>query len=172
MRGRANRRGGILRQATVWAATVLVMTLGAALGVKAQEKPPAAWRVECVGDGKTLECRAVQQAFIHEEKQPFAVLTVRMPPDSKTPTMMIQLPLGLNLVEPVQIKIDNGPVDKQQVQTCTNSGCFIGLQLQDKMLAAMRGGTQLKLTLQDANKRPISVDVSLLGFSLALDKIR
>jgi len=97
---------------------------------------------------------------------------VRTPPDTKTPVMMLQLPLGLNLAEPVQIHVDSGPVEKQQVQTCTNNGCFVGMQLNDKMVAAMRGGTLLKITMQDSNKRSLNLDVPLLGFGLALDKTK
>jgi len=34
----------------------------------------------------------------------------------------------------------------------------------------MRAGTTLKITVQDGNKRAISIDVPLLGFGLAYDK--
>jgi invasion protein IalB len=140
---------------------------------EAEDPPPAAWRVECAGDGKTLECRALQSLVNREDnKQLVALISVRTPPDTKTPVMMLQLPLGLNVAEPVQIKIDNGPVDKQPIQTCTNNGCFVGLQLNDKMVAALRSGTLLKITMQDSNKRSLNLDVPLLGFGLALDKTK
>lgn len=139
---------------------------------QAQEAPSAAWRVECGGDGKTLDCRAVQQVVNREDKQTIALLSVRMAPDSKTPTLLIQLPLGISLVEPIQLKVDDGPVEKQSAQTCTNAGCFVGMALNDKLLPAMRSGKILKLTFQDANKRSIAIDLPLLGFSLALDKIK
>jgi invasion protein IalB len=153
---------------------VLAATLVSLLGpARAQDPPPAAWRVECSGDGKTLECRAVQALVNRDDtKQLMALLTVRTPSDTKVPVMMLQLPLGLNLAEPVQLKIDNGPVEKQPVQTCTNNGCFVGLPLNDKMVAAMRSGTLLKITMQDSNKRSINLDVPLLGFGLALDKTK
>jgi invasion protein IalB len=164
-------RGGSNRR---WAATAA--TLAALLGIGAagaQDAPPAAWRVECTGDGKSLECRALQSLVNREDnKQLVALISVRTPSDTKTPVMMLQLPLGLNVAEPVQLKIDNGPVEKQPIQTCTNNGCFVGLPLNDKMLAAMRGGTLLKVTMQDSNKRSISLDVPLLGFGLALDKTK
>ena len=41
------------------AAFLAVMAASAAPAQQAPpESPPAAWRVECSGDGKTLECRA------------------------------------------------------------------------------------------------------------------
>jgi invasion protein IalB len=141
---------------------------------QAQNQPetPAAWRVECSGDGKTLECRAVQQLFHRETRQLLVSVVVRHPQGSKTPAMMIQLPLGLNLTEPIAIRVDNGPVDRQPIQTCTNIGCFVGMAINDKLLAAMRSGNQLKLTVYDVNKKPIEMALPLLGFSLAYDRAK
>jgi invasion protein IalB len=162
---------GQFEWAAAWAA---VLSTGVVFGssVPAAAASPPAWRVECSGDGKALECRALQQVVKGDDKQASAQLSVRMPPDGKTPTMLIQLPLGLSLVEPVQLKVDSGAVEKQPVQTCTTAGCFVGLQLNDKLLASMRSGTTLRLAFQDANKRTVTVDVPLLGFGLALDKVK
>jgi invasion protein IalB len=165
----ANRR--CRRLANIGAA-ILAASFGVPSTVRAQDAASAAWRVECTGDGKILDCRALQQIVNRDDKRLLAQLTVRLPSDSKTPVMMLQLPLGLNLSEPVQFKVDNGTVEKQQVQTCTTTGCFVGMQLNDKFLASMRGGTLLKIALQDSNKQPIALDVPLLGFSLALDKAK
>jgi invasion protein IalB len=130
----------------------------------------AAWRVECVGDGKTLDCRAIQQMINREDKALVAQLAARIAPDSKAPTLTIQLPLGINLSEPVQLKIDNGAVERYPVQTCTNVGCIVSIPLKDPFLSAMRSGTLLKITVFDTNKRAIAIDVPLLGFGLAYDK--
>jgi invasion protein IalB len=157
-------------------AAAYVVALAGALGIAgaglAQDATPPAWHVECTGDGKVLECRAVQQVINRDERQVVAQLSVRLPSGSKTPTMLIQLPLGLSLAEPVQLKIDAGPDEKLPFQTCTAAGCFVGMPLNDKFLAAMRSGTTLKLTFQDSNKRPITADVPLLGFGLAFDKAK
>jgi invasion protein IalB len=139
---------------------------------QAQDAAAAAWRVECGGDGKVLDCRALLQIVNREDNQTVALLTMRLPPNSKTLTMLIQLPLGISLVEPVQLWVDGGPVEKQSVQTCTAVGCFVGMPLNDKFLASMRSGTILKLTFQDTNRRPITIDVPLRGVGLAVDKIK
>ena len=169
MESNANRR---CRRLANLGAAVLATSLGTPSAIRAQDAAPAAWRVDCAGDGKVLECRALQQIVNRDDKHLLAQLTVRLPSDSKTPVMMLQLPLGLNLSEPVQFKVDNGAVEKQQVQTCTTTGCFVGMQLNDKFLASMRSGAVLKIALQDSNKQPIALDVPLLGFSLALDRAK
>ena len=42
----------------------------------------------------------------------------------------------------------------------------------DKLIAAMRTGTDLKITVQDANKKPIEMSLPLLGFGVAFDKAK
>jgi invasion protein IalB len=131
----------------------------------------AAWRVECTGDGKTLDCRAIQQMFNRDDKQLVIQLLARGTPE-KTPTLTMLLPLGISLTDPVQLKVDNGAVERYQVQTCANTGCVVSVPLKDPLLAAMRTGTLLKITLQAPDKRTLNIDVPLLGFGPAYDKAK
>ncbi|MFL6834689.1 MAG: invasion associated locus B family protein [Xanthobacteraceae bacterium] len=156
------------------AATVLIAAAAAneAPGQQAPESPPAAWRVECSGDGKALDCRAVQQVFHRESRQLLVSVAVRPAADGKSGAMVMTLPLGLNLTEPVLVKVDNGTPERQAIQTCTNVGCFVAMTLTDKLIATMRAGADLKITVQDANKKPIEMSLPLLGFGLAFDKAK
>ena len=135
----------------------------------AQDKV-AAWRVECVGDGTTLDCRAIQQMINRDDKKLVALLSAHVPAATKAPVLLIQLPLGISLTEPVQLKVDDGAVERQPVQTCTNVGCIVSVPLKEPLLSAMRSGTLLKISLQDVSKRTITIEVPLLGFGLAFDK--
>jgi invasion protein IalB len=152
----------------------LLMQAGT-LSAQTPETPPAAWRVECAGDGKSLECRAIQQIVQRDARQqlvPLATIAVRFDPQAKAGVITILLPLGLNLTEPVLVKVDNGPPERQPIQTCNNSGCLVTLTAPDKLLTAMRTGTDLKITVQDANKKPAEISLPLLGFGLAYDKTK
>ena len=166
MRGRASN---IIASMTV--ATALTFMHAGNLSAQGQETP-AAWRVECTGDGKSLECRAIQQIFQRDTRQLVASVAVRYTPEVKTGVMSILLPLGLNLTEAVAIKVDNGPPERQPIQTCNNSGCLVTMTANDKILAAMRTGADLKITVQDANKKPIEMSLPLLGFGIAYDKTK
>jgi invasion protein IalB len=97
---------------------------------------------------------------------------VRPAADGKSGEMILQLPLGLNLTEPVLIKVDNGQPERQAIQTCTNVGCFVAMPVADKLLAAMRSGGQLHVTVQDSTKKPVDMSLPLLGFGLAFDKAK
>jgi invasion protein IalB len=160
-----------------WLLASLAATAMAALpcaAAQAQAQEAAAWRVECTGDGKILDCRAVQQLFQRLPNQGdrlVVAVLVRRPPDAKAAAMTVQLPLGLNLTEAVQIRVDGGAPERQPIQTCTNIGCFVSMTINDKMLAAMRSGKELKFVVMDPNKKPVEVSLPLLGFGLAYDKV-
>jgi invasion protein IalB len=160
-----------LAASMVLAGAIILMQAGQ-LRSQAAPEPPGAWRVECTGDGKTLECRAIQQIFQLPSRQLVASVAVRYVPETKGATMSLLLPLGLNLTEPVLIKVDNGPPERQPIQTCNNAGCLVTMATNDKFLAAMRTGADLKLTVQDASKKPIEMSLPLLGFGIAYDKTK
>jgi invasion protein IalB len=176
----------------VWRSVELSALMAAGLCLQsvayAQDLSPAAWRVECVGDGKTLDCAALQQLFLKETKQLVAQLSVRLPSGSKAPDpsvspsakalesqppmMTIQLPLGVSLSEPVEIKVDDNELGRYRIDVCTGTGCFVFLTLNDTVLSQLRAGSLFKMSLQDPSKRPIQIQIPMLGFDLAYDKLK
>jgi invasion protein IalB len=98
--------------------------------------------VECTGDGKTLDCRAVQQMIHRETRRLLVSVAARAAASGKGGMMVLQLPIGLNLTEPIAVRIDNGAGKRQAIQTCTNVGCFATIPLGDKLVAAMRTGSK------------------------------
>jgi invasion protein IalB len=153
-------------------AALLLAALTAVPDVAVAQEAAAAWRVECSGDGKTLDCRAVQQLFQRDTRQLLVSMLVRKAPDPKAALVTLQLPLGLNLTEPVQLKVDSGQPERYPIQTCTNTGCFVSMTANERMVTAMRSGSEIKITVQDASKNPIEMALPLLGFGLAFDKAK
>ena len=156
------------------AGAIALMPAGSSLAQVPEGGAPPAWRVECAGDGKMLECRAIQQLIQIQgnARQPIVSVGVRYAPEIKAAQMSILLPLGLNLTEPVQVKVDNGAPERQPIQTCNNGGCLVTMTVNDKLLAAMRSGADLKVTVQDQTKKTIDLVLPLLGFGLAYDKTK
>lgn len=157
----------------------MILALSAVALTAAQAAPTpkskggvAAWRVECTGDGKTLDCRAVQQMLHRETRRVVVSVVVRPAFKGKGGVMVLQLPLGLNLTEPIAVKVDNGAAQKQAIQTCTNIGCFATIPFGDKLVAAMRRGRTFHVIMRDSNKKTIDVNLPLLGFGLAFDKAK
>src|SRR5262245_6680200 len=95
--------------AAVVASIVSIAAASQSAPAQAPEAPPAAaWRVECSGDGKVLECRAVQQVFHRETRQLLLSVAVRTSADGKSGEMLVTLALGLNVSERVAVKIYHG----------------------------------------------------------------
>ena len=160
------------RRASVVGMLALAMLIAAPIAGEVAAQDVAAWRVECSGDGKTLDCRALQQLFQRDSRQLLVSMLVRKAQDPKGASVTMQLPLGLNLTEPILLKVDNGAPEKQPIQTCTNVGCFIVFNANEKLVTALRSGTELKITMQDVNKRSVELALPLLGFGVAFDKAR
>jgi hypothetical protein len=55
------RDGAVVERRSRGLALILLGLICMPLSGALSQEGPAAWRVECTGDGKTLECRALQQ---------------------------------------------------------------------------------------------------------------
>jgi invasion protein IalB len=130
------------------------------------------WRVECGNDGKVLDCRAIFQVTQRETQQLIAAVAIRIPPDTRKPVILIQLPLGIQVTEAVSVRVDESAPEKFGVQTCTQAGCFVGAPIAEPLIAAMRAGKELKVAFANINKQTVTVGMALAGFGLAYDKIK
>jgi invasion protein IalB len=130
------------------------------------------WRVECANDGKVLDCQTVNKVSQRESGQIVAAVAVRMPPDTKKPVLMVQLPLGIQVTEQVTVQIDEGKSERFPIQTCAQNGCFVAAPVSDQVIGALRGGKNLKVAFQSLTKQTVTVTMPLGGFALAYDKIK
>src|SRR5579872_2998122 len=64
---------------TSGAALFLLFVLGITSSIAQSQDGPQAWRVECTGDGRTLECKALQQLINKDNKQLIAQLVANYP---------------------------------------------------------------------------------------------
>ena len=99
-------------------------------------------------------------------------MAVRIPPDTRKPVLMLQLPLGIQVTEPVTVQIDEGKTERLAIQTCAQNGCFLAAPASDAVIGALRGGKNLKVAFQSVAKQTVTVTMPLVGFALAYDKIK
>lgn len=95
-----------------------------------------------------------------------------LPPDTKKPALIVQLPLGIQVTDKITLRVDEGQAEGYPVQTCTQTGCLVGAPASDALIAALRGGRELKVAFQSLAKQTITVTMPLAGFGLAYDKIK
>lgn len=135
--------------------------------------PPPGWSTRCAGAerAKDLDCAIEQRAVITETGQLLVGFTIRIPPDTHKPVLMLQVPVGLFLPAGVKISVDNAAIDQLQLQTCDLSGCYAGSEVSEKLLEAMKTGKTLNIGMQSIAKKDINVPIPLSGFKEAYSKI-
>ena len=100
------------------------------------------------------------------------LVNIRVPSDSRTPIVLVQLPLGLNLPAGVKLQVDEGKSADMQIQTCENRGCYASMPVSADLLAALKSGKQLKVSFQNLAKETITIPMPLADFTAAYDKIK
>jgi invasion protein IalB len=130
------------------------------------------WRIECANDGKALDCRAINRVNHRDTRELIAAVAIRIPPDTKKPAVVVQLPLGIHVTDKITLRVDEGQPEGYPIQTCTQTGCLVGAPASDALISALRGGRELKVSFQSLAKQTITVTMPLAGFALAYDKIK
>lgn len=139
----------------------------------AASQAPEAWSSRCTSGARTGEpdCAVEQRVVLRETGQMLASVTVRVPPDTREPVMMVRIPLGLFLPAGLSYSVDGSGEEKLELQTCDAQGCYAASTISDDLLQSLKAGEELSLTFQNLQKETISVPVSLAGFTAAFTKI-
>jgi invasion protein IalB len=138
--------------------------------------PPAGWTVQCANptgaaDGG-LQCQAEQSIFVMPQRQLLVSVVMRIPTDTKAPTLYVRVPLGISIPEGAAIKVDEGQPQTAALQTCDQQGCFGNMPATPELVTAMGTGKTLNVIFQNMKKEPITVPVPLAGFAAAFQKIQ
>jgi invasion protein IalB len=138
----------------------------------AAEKGPG-WAVNCKSEAKDkgLECRMSQTVVIKGSGQVLTNVTFRVPAETKTPEMIVQLPLGVFLSPGASYQIDTNPVQRLNYRACDRNGCFAIASVTPETLAVLKKGKQIKISFQNLAEKPITVPLSLDGFGEAYEKM-
>jgi invasion protein IalB len=150
---------------------------GAALGaltpltVHAQQAAPAAapassWVSSCGTKTRTapLDCSMEQSIVKNDTRQLVASFSVRVPGDTRTPVLMIQLPLGLYLPGGLVLQVDQSKAVELPVQSCDANGCYAGAPLSKELLAQLQAGSTLHMSFQNLARTKIDIPMPLTGF--------
>lgn len=132
------------------------------------------WAVSCGAAGRAgvLNCAAEQKLIAQETGQTISGVSVRVPGDSRQPTLVILLPFGLYLPAGIKAKVDQGEATDLIVQACEPTGCFAAPPSSESLLASMIAGNMLEVSGVTTNNEPFRVTHPLNGFKAALDAIK
>ena len=85
--------------------------------------------------------------------------------------LRLDLPLGLDLVAGVTLRIDGQPWTKVPVRTCLADGCVAGLLLGEEDVSRLKRGARMGVLIQALDGRVIAWPVTLSGFTSAYDQL-
>lgn len=145
--------------------------------VSPQAYSVSGWRVECTSANNALSCQLVDQITARANNGVIAGISVVQAGSAKAPTIVVQVPLGAALDEPVRLGFNGGAEQLLSFVSCYANGCYARGTLSDAMLAQMRDAKQPLALSYSAyasatNKQSIRITLPLDGFAVAYDKLR
>jgi invasion protein IalB len=135
-------------------------------------QPQPNWIVNCSQTRTGLDCRVGQSLFLRQTRQRVLSVAVRIPPDSKKPVLLVQLPLGVYLPAGVNLQIGKEEAKMLPFIGCDKGGCVAQYDITDSELSSIAKGSDLTISAQTMSKKPFTLTVPALGFAAAYAKIR
>jgi invasion protein IalB len=134
----------------------------------------ATWATQCTAKTRlaALECSVQQSIVKTDTRQLIATFGIRIPPETRAPVMMIQLPLGLYVPAGVALHVDQGQAVALPIQTCDATGCYAGIPVAAEFLEQLRNGKTLRIRFENLAQSKVEVPLPLAGFASAYDAVR
>ncbi len=133
------------------------------------------WRLRCdKADAATPpSCHIFQTVVVSQTGQPFLYVAAGYPREGPGgPTLFLSLPLGIHLPSGVSLSVDQGQPVPVPVVHCDRDGCHARLALDRRLIKSLQAGLVAQVGFQDGVGQPITVPVSLRGFTAALKAVR
>jgi len=131
------------------------------------------WAIQCGEDETSGKKFCRMQQSLRYKKTGQRLLAVIIQPQTIEPKLaiLISLPHGLYLPAGTAYKIDGGEENRMVIETCDAEGCYASSGISDKMVEIMKKGEKMLIGFQASNKKPITIPITLKGFTAAFDKI-
>lgn len=130
------------------------------------------WEIRCTTANNSC---FLYQLLLNDEGTPVAEFSIiKLPLGSEAVAgATIVAPLGTLLTRGVVFAIDNADATQYPFSWCTRSGCFSRFGLTDLLVANMKAGTDVNITLFSVGnaQTPVSISASLKGFTAAFDAL-
>jgi len=130
------------------------------------------WTVRCEQtEGAGQNCLIFQTLADQDNDRPVLQISVGYPNPGAGPAAMLIVPLGVALEPGMEIQVDEEPAFRVPFNHCNRMGCVVGFPLGPELIDAFKRGNTTRVTVLDLTGRPISLEVSLLGFTAGFESI-
>lgn len=129
------------------------------------------WVVSCGKQGDTTRCAMSQQQQNAQSRQRILAIELQRAGDQLTGALV--LPFGLALDSGATLQVDDAnPLPVARFRTCLPAGCVAPLAFKAETVQALSRGTTLKISAVADGGKPVTMSVSLKGFSAARDRLQ
>ncbi|MCC7412578.1 MAG: invasion associated locus B family protein [Gammaproteobacteria bacterium] len=160
--------------------TAAMLVLGPARAAAADRPAPKEgdtfdnWTIHCepVKAEQRSQCFIFQDLVLREGGQRVLRVSIGYLPDLEEPIALVTLPLGISLPPGAAVQIDDNPPTRFGIERCEPNGCQGGFKLAPANLEQFKKGTEAQVTFHDPSRQPVTVPLSLKGFSAGLRALR
>jgi len=129
------------------------------------------WNVQCQNTSGGLQCAAAMNVVAGAENQRVFGISLQEGAGEAGPTLVMQLPFGLNLQRGVDLRIDDLETETFTISTCLQTGCFVVQQAEQALINQMVAGQVLHVAMQTSDGNETTMDLPLEGFAAAIDRL-
>jgi invasion protein IalB len=162
---------------------VFVALIAIASGLAASLSPAAAqnphgkafgdWRIRCnSATGAPSKCQMVQNVIVKDSGRPILQSVIGFIDDAPNPIGVFVLPLGIYLPAGLTLQIDKGQIYEMSLEICGQKGCRVRFSIDDALLRTFKNGNVAEVGFQTGLQKPITVPLSLKGFTAAIGQLR
>lgn len=142
--------------------------LAALMCLPAAAQAESAWVKRCEG----ATCEIVQRLMDQESGARVLEMAVGFPAGKDSARGVVILPLGVDLSQPMSLRIDEGEPLGFKVRYCLSDGCYAFLTLPPDVLAGMKKGALGVMIFKTFDGQPGKLPLSLEGFAAMLSEIQ
>ncbi len=152
---------------------LLALPLVAAEAQDSSNAQASGWNSSCISEARSgpARCAMEQRIVLQQGNRTLLTVKIEMPAEPRSPALLLQTPLGLHLPSGLTLKVDQGEPMILPIQSCDPNGCYAGMPLAEGLLAGLKAGNTLDVTMANAAHETIQVPVPLAGFSAAYARI-
>lgn len=92
-------------------------------------------------------------------------------PGNDNPVLLVTAPLGILLPMGITVEVEGHEAIRIPVQRCDGGGCLAYVVMEEPFVEAFRKGTEAKVTFYDAQRRGVSIPLSLKGFTKGMEEL-
>lgn len=130
------------------------------------------WRVVCAKGGG--QCQMFQRISAQKGNQVLLTATVTYIKNKgkETPVLRFIVPMGAQLTAGLGFRIDDQKAKNVPFQVCGPGGCITELAFDNTLVENLKKSKNMIITFKPIGQKPVSIAVSLKGFSQAFDALK